>query len=87
MHHRVSPLEVRSANARIETEDARRRLRDDAHRAALRVAAKQGALRTLQHFDPFHIEERGAEPLGTAEEHTVHIDAYTGIPRRLVGVE
>ena len=60
---------------------------DDIDGAAHRVAAEQRALRALEHFDPFDIEQRRAQPLTAAQEDTIDIDAHRGIAAGLVGIE
>ena len=63
------------------------RLGDDAERAAFGVATEQRALRTTQHFDALHVEQRGVQALRAAEVDAVDIDADARIARGLVLVE
>nr|ART40412.1 K711 [uncultured bacterium] len=66
---------------------AGRRLGDDAQRAAFGVAAEQSALRSAQHLDALHIEQRRVQALLAAQIDAVDIDADALITRGLVGVE
>ena len=60
---------------------------DHRQRTAFGVAAKQRSLRTLKHFDPFDIEQRGVKAVLAAEVNAVDIDADTLFARGLVGIE
>jgi hypothetical protein len=60
---------------------------NEAERAAFGVAAEQGALRALEHFDALHVEQRGVEAVLAAHVDAVDVDAHALFARRLVGVE
>jgi hypothetical protein len=67
---------VAIAHGCVQAELAGGLLAGDVHRAAFGVAAKQRALRALQHFKVFHLEQRGAKPLRAAQIDAVDIDTH-----------
>jgi len=78
--------EIASASRGRELELAAGLLGDDVDGAAFGVAAKQGALGTLQDFNAFNVIEGRAETLGTAQINAIDIDADALVAGGLVTV-
>ena len=82
----IVAAEIAQAGNDLAAEFAGRRLADQVDCAAFGVAAEQGALRTLEDFDPLDFEQTCVQAVLAGEVDAVDVDADAGFACRLVGV-